>query len=214
MKLCLLACLIFSLTACGGSDEVLYEADAVDVTPAGDSSETPPASLNRLYLKNVSESDFEPYLVEHEGEDRLVICHVPVGNPVNFKTHMVSPESLQAHMNHGSKNSKKTLGVSHGHHGKRSNSGKDSNKGKKCDDDEDTKSDASDTDSDEEESHWADVYVGDDYIGACGKPEPLDDIIVLDDPVFPEDGIVCEGLTGPALYDCLAEHQQSIAYDL
>ena len=215
MKLWVIAFLALILTACGGAGELSDKTETPSVTPAADSSGNSQAPLNRMYLKNATDKDLEPYLVNHEGEERLVICHVPPGNPLNFKTHIVSINALQAHFNHGGKSQKsKNLNSGHGHHAKISHPKKNQGKGKKCDDEQDgVSAETAEEDVAEEDSPWADVYVGEDYAGACGEPEPIDEVIVIDDPVFPEDGIVCEGLTGPALYECLAEHQQAV-FDL
>ncbi len=58
-----------------------------------------------IYLDKASAEDFEQHMVVVKGkkgnELKVVICHVPPGNPDNRHTISISENAVDAHMNHG-----------------------------------------------------------------------------------------------------------------
>lgn len=202
--------LLFCLCACEPQDgsEV---GSSLQAPQENDWADTP-QSNNRLYLKSASMGDYALYSRDPGDGVQVVICHVPPGNPMNFKTHIVSVSSLQSHLSHGSQGNEAKNGASHPkakpqhRHGDSHAKGHSDDHHNNCTDDEESR--------DEDHDKVSEHYIDEDYLGACGAPEPYDDLIVLDDPVYPEDGIVCEGLTGEPLFDCLAELDQGPFMDL
>ena len=181
---------ITTLIGACGSDSSQDSAAMSDSPQVQVDDEGASEQVKRVYLKSALEPDYDPYIVDHEGSDKLVICHVPPGNPLNSKTKMIGPSSIDAHLNHEPKAMQKNNGKDHHSHGHK------------------------DCSKDDEGVLEADIYKGGDYLGPCGNPELKDVMIVLDDPVFETDGLVCVGLRGPALYDCLKEHDQNITIEL
>ena len=195
MGLIVLAFISVVITACNGniSGEGSSSIDLVQESNGADASL---AQNKRIYLKNASESDFIPYTVEYEGVDKLVICHVPPGNPLNFKTKMIGAASLAAHLNHGSEVFQKNNHV---------------NNGEKTKNEDHRGEQREEIEGDKKASE---IYRGEDYLGTCGVPELLEGIIMLDDPVFDIDGIICQDLQGKEFYECLADHDQEIIIEL
>ena len=163
----------FTLTACE-SQEVGDLSDGSVTDPSSDISS---GKSERIYLKTATDDQIEAHIYEEDGEERVIICHVPPGNPSNSHNIVVSANAFDAHLKHGSRGN--------GHGRAKNGAHQDS-----------------------------DIYKEGDYLGACGAPELRDDIIILDDPVFDTDGVVCEDLMGDELYECLAEHNQNITVEL
>lgn len=83
------------LVGCGSSEDDRAQSELVE--PIDETL----VEKKRVYLNQASEADFEPFIIDAEGQEQLVICHIPPGNPRNFKSKLVPLTAVEAHLNHG-----------------------------------------------------------------------------------------------------------------